>query len=502
MASGLGAGAPAETGIGAALFAGRLGRRLGLPEDECAELFYSSLLRFIGCAVGVPDATGLAIGDVEGFQRGLAMSDLTDVKDVVARLDENLAIDAPAEDRRAAIATIGEAAGSVEVRDALTQPHCDLGAQLATDLGLPPVIAEAMNQVYERWDGGGSPTRMSGEAICLAARVMHITGSFELVRRSVGVESAFGIVRDRKGGQFDPRLCDAIDGCRNELMRGLDSPALLDTFLEEAPGNWQMETDNLVSAAKACAHTVDLRSVYTLGHSVGVAELAAKAGECAGLEEDLCDELLIAGYLHDLGRVGVPTAIWDKPSELTRSEWAKVEQHPFLTDNILKASPALSKYARLASSHHERNDGSGYHRGIENPDLQCSILAAADCYHAMLEDRPYRGALGPEKASEELIAMADNGKLNRMAVRAVLDAVAGRRAGSRSLPAGLTTREAEVICLMAQGMTNKEIADKLCISAKTVEHHVGHIYDKIGSRTRPSAAMFAVAHGLCTKLGA
>jgi len=80
-----------------------------------------------------------------------------------------------------------------------------------------------------------------------------------------------------------------------------------------------------------------------------------------------------------------------------------------------------------------------------------------------------------------------------------LAAVSGRKAGSRSLPADLTTREAEVICLIAKGLSNKEIGAKLFISAKTVEHHVGHIYDKIGPRTRPGAAMFAVEHGLCTK---
>ena len=95
--------------------------------------------------------------------------------------------------------------------------------------------------------------------------------------------------------------------------------------------------------------------------------------------------------------------------------------------------------------------------------------------------------------------MAESGRLNRMAVRAVLDAVSGRRASSKSLPADLTKREADVTCLMAQGLSNKEIGNKLFISAKTVEHHVGHIYDKIGTRTRPGAAIFAVEHGLCTK---
>ncbi len=315
----------------------------------------------------------------------------------------------------------------------------------------------------------------------------------------MGADAAFGLIIDRKGGHFDPELCDAINTGRNELLEGFGSATLLDAFLDEAPGDWRTDADKLVDAAKACAHNVDHRSVYTLGHSAGVAELAARAGAAADLDKNQCEELLIAGYLHDLGRVGVPAGIWDKPGELTLSEWAKVEQHTFLTDSILKMSPALARYAKLASSNHERADGSGYHRQVENPDLQCAIVAAADCYHAMLEDRPHRNALVPEKASEELLAMAESGRLNRMAVRAVLDAVSGRRASNKSLPAELTKREAEVICLMAQGLSNKEVADKLFISAKTVEHHVGHIYDKIGTRNRPGAAIFAVEYGLCIK---
>ena len=497
VASDLGIGAPAETGIGAALLAGRLGKRLELSDEECAELFYASLLRFIGCSVGIPEAHHLSLGDPSGFQRGLAMSDLASPEEIVARLDQTMATAAPRADRRAAFQAIVQAADEVETVKALTRPHCELGAQLAADMGLPPIVVEALSQVYERWDGHGAPAGIEGRHICLPARVLHITGSFELIRRSMGLDAAFGLILGRSGGHFDPELCDAIRTAPDDLVEGLESPTLLDAFLEEAPGDWFMKADKLVDVARACAHNVDHRSVYTLGHSTGVADLASRAGAAADLDEHRCEELLIAGYLHDLGRVGIPPSIWDKPGELTRSERARVEQHPFLTDTILKSSPALEPFAKLASSAHERADGSGYHRQIESPDLQCATLAAADCYHAMLEERPYRRALGPEKAADQLIAMAESNRLNRMAVRAVLETVSGRRTSDRSLPADLTKREAEVICLVARGLSNKEIGAELFISAKTVEHHVGHIYDKIGIRTRPGAAMFAVQHGLC-----
>lgn len=501
VAADLGIGAPAETGIGAALFAGRLSERLGLSEDERAEVFYASLLRFIGCSIGIPEAVGPSLGDPVGFQRGLAMSDLDRVDDVFARLDETMATSAPAAEREAAFEAIGEAAGAPEVMRSLTRPHCDLGAKLATDVSMPPVVVEAMTQVYERWDGRGYPAGLVGDGICLPARVMHITGTFELLRRSMGAEAAFQVIIGRRGGHFDPVLCEALDAGRDELLEGFDAATLLDAFLDEAPGDWRIAGDKLIDTARACAHNVDHRSVYTLGHSVAVAELAAKAGAAADLTADQRDELLIAGYLHDLGRVGVPVAIWDKPGSLTRSEWARVRQHTFLTDSILEAAPALARYAKLASSHHERADGSGYHRQAENPDLQCAILAVADCYHAMREDRPHRRALTPKQAAEEVRAMARSSLLNPIAVRAVLEVVSDRKGVGDVLPAGLTKREVEVLCLIAQGLPNKDIAARLFISPKTVEHHVGHIYDKIGIRSRPGAAMFAVEHGLYRRWG-
>jgi DNA-binding NarL/FixJ family response regulator len=124
------------------------------------------------------------------------------------------------------------------------------------------------------------------------------------------------------------------------------------------------------------------------------------------------------------------------------------------------------------------------------------VLAAADSYHAMREPRPHRPALGPDEAARALLADVDSGRLDRDAARAVLD-VSGQPARVRPVwPNGLSDREVQVLRLLARGSKNKEIANELAISARTVQHHVRHIYNKIGLSSRAAAALFASEHAL------
>jgi HD-GYP domain-containing protein (c-di-GMP phosphodiesterase class II) len=203
--------------------------------------------------------------------------------------------------------------------------------------------------------------------------------------------------------------------------------------------------------------------------------------------------------MHDVGRVGVSTGIWNKPGALTASEWERVRQHTYTTDRILSSSPVLKPYARLASMHHERVDASGYHRGAPAVVQTTSIrlLAAADVYHACTEARPHRPAMSAAEAAREVRGEVERGRLDPEAVRWVLEAAGGRRERVRSAwPAGLTDREVEVLRLVAQGRSNSDVAKALFISMPTVKHHVLHIYAKIGVTSRAGAALFAMENDL------
>ena len=205
-----------------------------------------------------------------------------------------------------------------------------------------------------------------------------------------------------------------------------------------------------------------------------------------------------AGLVHDLGRLGVSNAIWDKPGPLTALERERVRLHPYLTERMLSAASRLAPLGALAAQHHERLDGSGYPRELRANMLSPSarILAAADVYHAMLEPRPHREARSAGHAAGELRAEAQAGRLDGEAVDAVLRAAGHATARRPQRPAGLTAREAEILTLLARGLLNKEIARRLGIAPKTVGNHVEHIYAKLGVSSRAAAGLVATEHGL------
>jgi len=252
------------------------------------------------------------------------------------------------------------------------------------------------------------------------------------------------------------------------------------------------------------ADFVDLQSPYMVGHSSGVAALAAAAAERCGLPESDVVETRRAAYLHDLGRVGISAGIWGKQGPLTEWEWERVRLHPYYTERILARSRPLARLGALGALHHERLDGSGYHRGLPAPMLPpvARILAAADAYHAMTETRPHRPALPGEAAAGELRNQVRLGRLDGEAVNAVL-AAAGHRVRStrRQWAAGLSDREVEVLRLLARGLSNRQMAERLFISKQTVGHHIRHIYAKIGVSTRAAATFFAMQHNLLQDTG-
>jgi HD-GYP domain-containing protein (c-di-GMP phosphodiesterase class II) len=252
------------------------------------------------------------------------------------------------------------------------------------------------------------------------------------------------------------------------------------------------------AALEAVATFADLKSPYTLGHARAVADLAAEAGASLGLSDGEVRTLRRAALVHGFGRLGVSNSIWDKPGPLGAGEWERVRMHPYLTERMLQQSPALAPLGAIAVQLRERLDGTGYPRGFTGAAIPrpARILGVADAYQAMREPRPHRPELSPEQAAAALRAEVRSGRLDGDAVEAVLGAAGHRVARRRDGPAGLTAREVEVLRLLARGLSNREIAERLVISPKTVGNHVEHIYAKIGSSGRATASLFAMQHGL------
>jgi DNA-binding NarL/FixJ family response regulator len=182
-----------------------------------------------------------------------------------------------------------------------------------------------------------------------------------------------------------------------------------------------------------------------------------------------------------------------------------MRMHVYYVERIFSRPEPLRRIGLLAATHHERMDASGYHRGVGGAMLSTSarVVAAADAYHAMTQPRPHRQALTGEDAAAQLRREADEGRLDPVAVDAVLTAAG--HAGSRTRgggPAGLTARESDVLGLLTQGLPNKGIARRLGISPKTVGNHVERIYTKLGVSNRAAAAMKAMEYGVVGPAGA
>jgi HD-GYP domain-containing protein (c-di-GMP phosphodiesterase class II) len=383
------------------------------------------------------------------------------------------------------------------VSDFLTT-HATLASEFAEQIGLHPSAATAIRQTYEQWDGKGLPQHLSGEQIGLPARLTHFAAPVEVFGRH-GADAARRVARRHRGTQFDPGLVDVFCDHATELLDGLEEAADWDVFLDAEPTlSRTVGGESLDRVLEAMADLVDMKSPYFAGHSRGVANLVAAAATMAGWPPDDITVLRRAALLHDLGRLGVSNSVLDRAGRLSAADRERVRLHPYLTERMLAGVGALERSRVIAGRHHERLDGSGYPHGLTAAVLTPAdrLLAAADAYHAMTEPRPHREPLTSVQAAQVLRAQATAGKLDAAATAAVLTA-AGHRASARPMwPAGMTDREAQILTLVARGLSNRQIAARLVLAPKTVSNHVEHIYTKIGASSRAAATLFATRHGL------
>jgi HD-GYP domain-containing protein (c-di-GMP phosphodiesterase class II) len=496
IATDLGTGQPLEHALRTAVLAVRLGELAGASAQELADTYYVALLHASGCTSNGHEATQL-YGDDIAHRAAFYLVDTTDREEVLAFYNAHVGAGRSPEVRAKLIEEAIANAGP-RARDAFSM-MCEVAQRFAGWLGLGADIQAALEYVFARWDGRGFPDA-AGDAIPLPMRLLHVARDVSLFLSAAGADEARAVVERRTGAAYDPRLAELATRNFDDLFAELDDTRMWAQALESEPTplRW-IAGDRIDTAFAAIAAITGLKSPWLREHSTGVAELAEAAAWRMGLTADSVTLLRRAALAHDLGRVGVSNAIWEKPGPLGFGEWERVRLHPHFTERAFAQSPALAPIGLLAGSHHERLDGSGYHRGTRGPalDQTARVLAAADCYGAMREPRPYRPALDAAAAEAELLGEAKDGRLDPEAVDAVLNAGGHRvRQRPRELPAALTERELEVLLVLVRGGSNKAIAEDLGISVKTVGHHVQHVYDKAGVRSRAAATLWAFEHDL------
>jgi len=491
----LGFGLQMGTALRSCVLATRLARSVDLTEDEVRAAYYTSLLHHVGC-VGYAHETARLLGDELVANEAAARTDATSVQDLFATFLPALTRGRPPLERARLVLTA--LARGNRWGDEFTTTACEVGRDSARRLRLPDAVQSSLFHVYDMWHGKNRPGELHGDDIPVGARVARLAGLAVLFDQLGGTQLAVQAVRQRAGGMLDPSLVARFSDHATAWLADLAATDPRLSLLHEEPKPHVTVTDTR-EVARIFGDLADLKSPYLLGHSRGVSALAADAGVRLGLSDATRWELEVAGLLHDVGRVAVSNVVWDKPGRLDADDWEHVRLHPYHSERILAGSEELVRLAPLVGRHHERLDGSGYHRGCTAEDLSlpARVLAAADCYRTATEPRPHRPARDPEQARRHLADQARRGLLDADAVAAVL-AAAGHvaRVPPRLLPMGLSDRECEVLGLLAQGSSNADIASRLVISRRTAEHHVQHIYAKIGVSTRAAATMFAVEHHL------
>ena len=495
LATDLGMGFPFEHGLHGTLMAMRLADLLDVDPETASQTYYASLLMYSGCTTDADLRIQIFAGsmseNVTPVQFGSAREGLAGVL---------RALPAPGDPPHRRIYRV--ATGLIPAAR-FRKPHftalCEVAEMMAKRLGLPPSVHSLFPYLTERWDGKGVLKRATGDEIPLPVRIVQVARDAAYQRVVGGDERAVAVIHERGGHAFDPAVADRFVEEAPEIIAAAEAPGpAWEATLAAEPRPWlSIEDEGIDRALAAIGDFADLVTPHLSGHSSGVSELAVAAAHVCGF--DPSDVVLTrrAGFVHDVGRAAIDPRIWQKPAALTVDEWEQVRLHPYHGERVLLRSPLLASLAEVACAHHERLDGSGYHRRVSAASLPpgARLLAAADSFHAMCEPRPHRAALSPQEAAELLAEQARAGQQDSEMVAAVIEA-AGQPAPLVERPAGLTEREVEVVGLVARGLQTKQVARKLGISIKTADRHIQNAYRKIGVSTRAAATLFAMEHGL------
>lgn len=496
LATDLATGQVLEHGLRRALLAVWLGEELGISSSELGEVYYVALLGTVGCAMEASAFAPYVEDEIEVGTRLAQVDPTSKLKTAAFFLGQAGNNGSPLQRIRNVVSVAMSGDRSARV--------CrDVSMQIAEMLDLGPEVRAALSQCHEQWNGNG-PRGLEGDAIRLPTRLYQVARDAEIFSRLHGLDAALAVARQRSGTQYDPRIASRFIERAHVLIPRLETEPTWEAVLAAEPAPIRrIGAGEFHAMAVAIANFVDARSPYTVGHSRAVAALAEAAARQLGLSAEEVLTVERAGLLHDLGRMSVPVTVWDKTGELSRDERERVQRHPAMTELLLARSDVLGPLGAIAGMHHERLDGSGY-RGLTASLLPTAarLLAAADAYQSKLERRPYRDALAPEQAASWIRGEAQRGRFDVDAVDAVLTA-AGQPAPepTEDRPAGLTERELDVLRLAVQGLSNREIAEALVVSPKTVGRHLERIYEKAGVSTRVGATLFALQHGLVTSGG-
>ena len=296
----------------------------------------------------------------------------------------------------------------MEFEDLQPGEHALAGYILLRDFEPFAVMADMIRFHHVRWRHGQGSAQ-DGAAVPEGAHLIHLAD-----RAAVQVASGERVgdqlprMRERlsaaAGEVFAPRHVEALLDipASDEVWAALGSGDLAAVFRRAAePRPTELDLRQMLEFARLLCRVIDFRSEFTATHSSGVAATAVALARHVGFEEADLELVEIAGYLHDLGKLAVPSEILEKTGKLTEDEWSVMRSHAHFSYQILDQCPALDVVKTWGALHQERLDGSGYPFGYSGDELGLGtrVLAVSDVFTALTEDRPYRQGMPRAAAS-------------------------------------------------------------------------------------------------------
>ncbi|MEO6224731.1 MAG: HD domain-containing phosphohydrolase [Sphingomicrobium sp.] len=378
-----------------------VGRALGLGERELGELYYTVLLKDLGCSSNAARICELYAADDRAFKQGFK----TVGTGLAATLHFVFSRTARGQSWPRRAAKIGNIlAHGDSIAQELILSRCTRGADIARALRFPEPVCTGIYHLDEHWDGSGRPGRLSGHRIPRLSNIALLAQVVDVFHGHAGRNASIDEVERRAGTWFDPEIAAAFVGVARDdrFWAMLASPVLPATVVALAPTDDEavIDDDYLDTIAAAFGEVIDAKSPFTSGHSRRVAGYAEALGLKAGIAGDAISALRRAALLHDVGKLGVSSAVLEKPSGLDDREWVEMRDHAEHTRAILSRIGAFAGLADLAAAHHERLDGRGYPRRLQGHEIgrETRIITICDFYDALTADRPYRAAMSTHEA--------------------------------------------------------------------------------------------------------
>lgn len=300
------------------------------------------------------------------------------------------------------------------------QNHCVKGEENALAFPFVNDVSGIVLYHHENWDGSGFHGLMGNE-IPLRAIILRMVDNMDLRLRMghnrTGLEQKIrNHARSFSGTLYSPDAVDALLSVINaELLEKLRDENIHKVLKNDVPSvKVRLSTEQMLKICGMFAYIVDAKSHYTRLHSSGIAEKVARLSKVFRLGGELTNKLVIAAYLHDIGKLSTPRSILEKPGSFTKEELDVMKNHVSVTEELLSEVEGLEDITTWCACHHEKLTGAGYphERRASDMGFECRLITCCDIYQALTENRPYRNGMQHDEAMKIMNKMVLDGEID------------------------------------------------------------------------------------------